>query len=196
MKFWLIWRKKPAMKDRNDVDSGLGKGFTEREMREPRDHTFYMRLALEQAALAKQSQDIPVGAILVCDDQIVAAACNTKEASGIATRHAEINAIEQAEQLLGRWRLSGCTLYVTLEPCPMCAGAIQQARIDKVVFGARDYKHGAYGSLFNMLEIKGLNHYPEVLAGVLESPCSEILSQFFAEMRREKKERKEALRSL
>lgn len=178
------------------MDCGLRKKCSGEMMEEENGHEFYMRLALEQAELAKQSQDIPVGAVLVWEGQVVAAACNTKEATGIATRHAEINVIEQAEQVLGRWRLSGCTLYVTLEPCPMCAGAIQQARIDKVVFGARDYKHGAYGSLFNMLEIEGLNHYPEVVAGVLESLCSEILSHFFAEMRREKKLRKEALRSL
>lgn len=155
-------------------------------------HTYFMQLALEQASLALRSGDIPVGAVIAYDGQVVAASCNTKEASGIATRHAEINVIEQAEEKLGRWRLSGCTLYVTLEPCPMCAGAIQQARIDKVVFGARDYKHGAYGSLFNFLEIEGLNHYPEVCSGILEQPCSEILSNFFAKMRREKKEKKEA----
>lgn len=196
MKFCPIWWKKLVVKDRTNVDCGLRKKCSGEMMEEENGHEFYMRLALEQAELAKQSQDIPVGAVLVWEGQVVAAACNTKEATGIATRHAEINVIEQAEQVLGRWRLSGCTLYVTLEPCPMCAGAIQQARIDKVVFGARDYKHGAYGSLFNMLEIEGLNHYPEVVAGVLESLCSEILSHFFAEMRREKKLRKEALRSL
>lgn len=169
-------------------DDRQGQIATEAGIEELKDDEFYMRLALEQAAEALKSKDIPVGAVVVCEGRVVAQACNTKEVTGIATRHAEINAIERAEDVLGRWRLSGCTLYVTLEPCPMCAGAIQQARIDRVVFGAKDYKHGAYGSSFDMLKIEGLNHYPLVTSGILEAPCSELLSNFFAKMRSEKKE--------
>lgn len=147
----------------------------------------YMSIALKEAIKALKTGDVPVGAVIVCNGIVVAGARNTKEKSKVATRHAEINAIEKAAKKLSKWRLNDCTIYVTMEPCPMCAGALHQARISRIVFGARDLKHGACGTMTNLFELSGLNHYPEVVGGVLEGECAAVLKKFFKELRLRKR---------
>lgn len=143
----------------------------------------FMKLALEQAEKAAEMGEVPIGAVIVHEGQVIANGFNRKETSPSALHHAEILAISEATQKLGRWRLTGCTMYVTLEPCLMCAGAIVQARLDRVVFGALDAKAGAVQSLYQALNDSRLNHRPEVLAGVHAEPCSQILKRFFEKIR-------------
>jgi tRNA(adenine34) deaminase len=138
-----------------------------------------MRLALAEAEAAAAADEAPVGAVIVQDGRVLARARNERETLRDPTAHAEMIAITQAAAALDRWRLEGCTLYVTLEPCPMCAGAIVQARIGRVVFGAIDPKAGAVRSLYRLLEDPRLNHRAEVVAGVLAEPCGRVLSDFF-----------------
>ncbi len=138
-----------------------------------------MRRAIELATHAAQLDEVPIGAVVVHDGEIVGEGYNTKEHGFNPTAHAEIIAIQQAAQRLGRWRLHGCTLFVTLEPCPMCAGAIVSARMDKVVFGARDAKSGACESLYTITNDARLNHRCEVEGGVLEEKCVALLQSFF-----------------
>lgn len=149
------------------------------------DHDIdYMRKALELAARAGAEGEVPVGAVVVCDNQVIAEAYNEREMRPSSLAHAELLALERATDKLGRWRLTGCTLYVTLEPCVMCAGALVQARVDRVVFGATDPKAGAVGSLYNILSDARLNHRPEVTGGVLAAECGAILSEFFRQKRK------------
>lgn len=143
----------------------------------------YMKRAIELAEKARELDEVPVGALIVQRGEIIAEAYNTRETSKCATHHAEILAIEQACKRLGGWRLPECTLYVTLEPCPMCAGAIINSRIDRVVFGAYDRRAGAFGTLFD-LNSYPLNHKTEVSAGVLEEECASILSEYFKKKRK------------
>ncbi|MEU3184807.1 tRNA adenosine(34) deaminase TadA [Streptomyces sp. NPDC006923] len=140
-----------------------------------------MRLALDEAALAARSGDVPVGAVMLSPDgTVLATGHNEREATGDPTAHAEILAIRRAAGKLGdAWRLTGCTLVVTLEPCTMCAGAIVQSRVDRVVFGALDEKAGAAGSLWDVVRDRRLNHRPEVIHGVLADECSVLLTAFF-----------------
>ncbi len=138
-----------------------------------------MRRALQLAAAAAEMDEVPVGAVIVRDGEIIAEAYNQREQLGDPTAHAEMLAITQAAASVGGWRLSGCTLYVTLEPCPMCAGAIVQARIPRVVYGAADPKAGAAASLFRLLDDERLNHRCEVTGGLLAVECGSILSEFF-----------------
>lgn len=147
-------------------------------------HEIYMRMALQQAEAARAENEVPVGAVIVHDERVIAAAYNQREQLRDPTAHAEMIAITQAAESLGGWRLERCRLYVTLEPCPMCAGAILQARIPTVVYGATDPKAGAVDSLFRLLCDKRLNHEAEVIGGVMARPCGEILTTFFAEQRR------------
>lgn len=149
---------------------------------EMNDDMFYMSEALKEAALAAEHGDVPVGAVVVCDGKIIAKAHNEREKNGMATAHAELLAIEEACRVKGSWRLSDCTLYVTLEPCPMCAGAIVNSRLGKVVFGAKDAKAGALGSLIDLKNYP-LNHKPQCLSGVMERECADILRIFFAKKR-------------
>ena len=142
-----------------------------------------MRAALEQAEQAMAVGEVPVGAVVVREDRIIAAAHNQRETLHDPTAHAEIIAITQAAAALCDWRLERCTLYVTLEPCPMCAGAILQARVPVVVYGATDPKAGAVQSLMNLLGDKRLNHQSHVIAGVLAEPCGELLTEFFRQQR-------------
>ncbi|WP_370622198.1 tRNA adenosine(34) deaminase TadA [Bacillus sp. JCM 19034] len=135
------------------------------------NHEKWMRVALQQAEEAQKIGEVPIGAVLVKHDQIVAVAYNRRESDQQALAHAELAVIEQACQKLGSWRLLDCTLYVTLEPCPMCAGAILQARIPTVVFGARDPKAGCVGSLMNLLNDSRFNHQTEVVEGCLAEEC-------------------------
>lgn len=139
-----------------------------------------MRLALDEAARAASAGDVPVGALLLDPDgEPLAAGHNEREATGDPTAHAEVLALRRAAAELGEWRLTGCTLVVTLEPCVMCAGALVQSRVRRVVYGARDEKAGAAGSLWDLVRDRRLNHRPEVIAGVLEEECSAQLTAFF-----------------
>jgi len=142
----------------------------------------FMRLALEQARAAAQMGETPVGAVAVWDGKVVASAHNRRETDNCALAHAELLAIRAACQALGGWRLHRCTLYVTLEPCPMCAGAIFNARIARVVFGASDPKAGCLGSLADFTALP-FNHKPEVTGGVLEEECAALLRDFFRRLR-------------
>jgi tRNA(adenine34) deaminase len=139
--------------------------------------------ALKQAEYAFAEQEVPVGAIIVHGDRTIAAAHNQRERLRDPTAHAEMIAITQAAESIGDWRLEGCTLYVTLEPCAMCAGAIVQARIPLVVFGAADPKAGAVHSLYRLLDDGRLNHRAEIVCGVLAKPCADILTRFFQQQR-------------
>ena len=142
-----------------------------------------MRMALDEAWIAFEEGEVPVGAVVVRDGERIASGRNRREAAQSPLAHAEIEAIERAARRLGAWRLSGCALYVTLEPCLMCIGAALQARIDMVVFGCRDPKAGALRSLYRCAEDERLNHRIEVVEGVLASEASELLSRFFKALR-------------
>jgi tRNA(adenine34) deaminase len=146
-------------------------------------HDVWMRHALEEARRAFDADEVPVGAVIVHGRRLVAAACNQREMLKDPTAHAEMLAITQAAEFLGSWRLTDCTLYVTLEPCPMCAGAIVQARIPRVVYGAPDPKAGACHSLFTITDDARLNHRAGVLGGVLQEESRALLQQFFARQR-------------
>lgn len=142
-----------------------------------------MTEAIRLARAAEEIDEVPVGAVAVRDGKIIASAFNTRESTKCATHHAEILAIERACAALGGWRLPGVTLYVTMEPCAMCAGAIVNSRIERVVYGARDFRFGAFGSAFDLNEV-GLNHKPEVVGGVLGDECADILSSYFKRKRK------------
>lgn len=148
---------------------------------------FFMNMALSLAAEAAAEGEVPVGAVVVrsCDNTVVGTGRNRRESGRSALAHAELEAIENACRYLGGWRLSGCTLYVTLEPCPMCAGAVINSRTDRVVFGAYDKKAGSCGTLTDLFAA-GYNHRPDVTGGVMEEECAELLKKFFGEMRRRK----------
>ncbi len=139
-----------------------------------------MRHALAEAERAARSGDVPVGAVVLGPDgEVLATGHNEREADGDPTAHAEVLALRRAARRLGAWRLTGCTLVVTLEPCVMCAGALVQSRVDRVVFGAMDEKAGAVGSLWDLVRDRRLNHRPEVVQGVLADECSALLTRFF-----------------
>lgn len=148
----------------------------------------YMNLAIAEAKKAELIDEVPIGCIIVKNNEVIASAFNKRETSQQAIAHAEILAIQKANEVLGSWRLEGCSLYVTLEPCPMCAGAILLSRIERVVFGAFDKKGGCLGSCMNMYETKGFNHYPIVCGGVLKQECGNLLSDFFKKKRGKGKE--------
>ena len=143
----------------------------------------FMMEAMKLAREAAERDEVPVGAVAVRNGEIIASASNTREESKCATHHAEILAIEEACRTLGGWRLPGVTLYVTMEPCVMCAGAIINARIERVVFGARDHRFGAFGSALDV-NAAGLNHRPEVVGGILGEECAKILSSYFKNKRK------------
>ena len=142
----------------------------------------FMREAMRLADMAAEIDEVPVGAVVVRDGRIIASAYNTREHSKCATHHAEILAIEEACRVLGGWRLIGATLYVTMEPCAMCAGAIINARVPRVVYGARDLRFGAFGSLIDLAELP-LNHKPEVVRGVCGEECRDVLRRYFKKKR-------------
>jgi len=148
------------------------------------DHQFYMREALKQAQKALELGEVPIGAVLVKGNNILAQGFNYRETSNDPTAHAEIRVIRKGAKLLRSWRLHDCTLYVTLEPCPMCAGAILNSRIKRLVFGAFDPKGGAAGTIVNLLEDVRFNHRVEIISGVLEEDCKEILQSFFKKLRK------------
>lgn len=146
----------------------------------------YMIEALKEAEKARALEEIPVGAVIVKDNKIIARGFNQKETLKNPLKHAEIIAIDRATEVLGGWRLIGCEMYVTLEPCAMCAGAIVQSRIEKLYIGTEDYKTGACGSTLNIVNYEGYNHQVEVEFGVLKEECSQILKDFFKELRAQK----------
>ena len=148
---------------------------------------FFMGEALRQAAKAYQAEEVPIGAVIVRDLQIIARAFNQVEMLKDATAHAEMLAVTQAEEVIGDWRLNDCTMYVTKEPCPMCAGAIVHARVGRVVFGAPDPKAGAAGGVINLLQFPTFNHRCEITRGVREQECRALLQNFFLEQREKKK---------
>lgn len=154
-----------------------------------KDDNYYMGLAIEQAEKAAEMGEIPIGAVLVHEGQVIAAAHNLRETNHDATAHAEVLVIRQANELLKRWRLSGCQLFVTVEPCPMCSGAIVNSRIDRVVYGCPDVKAGGAESIFNIITNPNLNHCAQVTAGVREEECAQVMKSFFKRRRQENKQR-------
>ena len=152
-------------------------------MDNPKDDERYMGVAIESARIAEDNGDVPIGAVIVREGQIIAKAYNQREQLQDPTAHAEIIALTQAAASVENWHLDGCTMYVTLEPCCMCAGALVLSRMDRLVYGCRDLKAGACGSLYNIVADERLNHRLEVTAGVLEGECSELLQVFFARRR-------------
>src|SRR5947209_13757008 len=152
-------------------------------MLEPPDDQYFMREALRQAQKANEAGEVPVGAVVVRDGRIIARAFNQVEMLKDATAHAEMLVLTQAEQAMEDWRLTDCTLYVTKEPCPMCAGAVVHVRLARVVFGASDPKAGAAGSAMNLLQFPTLNHRCDITSGVREPECRALLQAFFAQQR-------------
>lgn len=150
----------------------------------------FMKIALKEAKKAYDKGEIPVGAVIVKDDVVIAKAHNLKELKNDTTKHAEILAIQKASKKLASWRLENCEMYVTLEPCSMCAGALIQSRLKKVYIGTMDYKTGACGSVLNLLKDFKFNHIVEVETGILKEDCENILKSFFKELRKLKKEEK------
>ena len=162
--------------------------FLEESMEENLQEKF-MKLALKEAKKAYDKEEIPVGAIIVKDNEVIAKAHNLKELKNDTTKHAEILAIQKASKKIKSWRLENCEMYVTLEPCSMCAGALIQARVKKVYIGTMDYKTGACGSVLNLLKDYKFNHNVDVEIGVLQEECEKILKDFFKQLRKSKKER-------
>jgi tRNA(adenine34) deaminase len=165
---WLYWvGKQERQKGRPDMD-----------------HERYMKMAIEEAIKAREIGEVPIGAVIVRNGEVVGRGHNLRETKKDPTLHAEMIAIREASKVLGGWRLLGCTLYVTLEPCPMCAGAIVQGRIEQVVYGAPDPKAGCAGTLMNLLQESRFNHQVPVVAGVLQEECASLLKDFFRNLRK------------
>ena len=159
---------------------------------ELQEKEFFMREALKEAQKAYDQAEVPIGAVVVLNGEIIGRGHNLREKEQDATLHAEIKAIRQANQHLGSWRLEDCELFVTLEPCPMCSGAMILARLKKVTFGAFDPKEGTAGTFMNLLQDERFNHQVEVEQGILEDECKEILQTFFKGLRERNKQRKQA----
>lgn len=150
----------------------------------------YMKAALKQAEKAIPLGEVPIGCVIVCDGKIVGRGYNKRKTNHSTLAHAELIAIDKASRKLGDWRLEGCTLYVTLEPCQMCAGAIVQSRIDKVVIGTMSPKSGCAGSILNLLQVPEFNHQVEIETGIMEKECTDLLQSFFQDLRVRLKEEK------
>lgn len=147
----------------------------------------YMKEAIRQAQKARVLEEVPIGCVIVYEGKIIARGYNRRNTDKNTLSHAELNAIRKASKKLGDWRLEGCTMYVTLEPCQMCAGALVQSRIDEVVIGSMNPKAGCAGSVLNLLDVDGFNHKVKITRGILEEECSTMLSDFFRELREKKK---------
>lgn len=152
-------------------------------------HEQYMKEAIRQAKKAWKLNEVPIGCVIVYEDKIIARGYNRRNTDKNTLSHAEMNAVKKASRYLGDWRLEGCTMYITLEPCQMCAGAIVQARVTNVVIGSMNPKAGCAGSVLNLLEMDGFNHKVNVIRDVMEQECSEMLSDFFKDLREQKKEK-------
>lgn len=159
-------------------------------MRKYTEDEKYMKEAIGQAKKAGAIGDVPIGCVIVCDGKIIARGYNKRNKNKTVLAHAELLAMSKACKKIGDWRLEDCTMYITLEPCQMCAGAIVQARIPRVVIGSMNPKAGCGGSILNLLEMEEFNHQVDVTRGVLEEECSEMLSAFFRELRKKQKEKK------
>jgi len=166
------------------LDCPQGRGYTLKVL-EPLPDEYFMREALRQAQKAYAADEVPVGAVVVREDKIVGRAHNQVELLKDATAHAEMLALTQAEAAVGDWRLTACDLYVTKEPCAMCAGAIVHTRIRRVIFGCADPTGGAAGSMMNLLQMQSLNHRCQITSGVLQNECAAILQDFFRKRRTE-----------
>ncbi|QWU43053.1 tRNA adenosine(34) deaminase TadA [Bacillus sp. NP247] len=156
---------------------------------------YFMQLAIEEAKKAEAIQEVPIGAVIVLDGEVISVAHNLRETEQRSIAHAELLAIDEACKKLGTWRLEDTTLYVTLEPCPMCAGGIVLSRVKRVVYGASDPKGGCAGTLMNLLTDERFNHQCEVVTGVLEEECGTLLTSFFRELRKKRKEAKKLEKS-
>lgn len=151
----------------------------------------YMRLAIGQARKAEKLLEVPIGCVIVRGEEVIARGYNRRNTDKSTISHAEINAIRQASRKLGDWRLEGCTIYITLEPCQMCSGAIVQSRLDRCVIGAMNPKAGCAGSVMNLLQVSEFNHQVEITSGVLGEECGQLLSSFFQTLRGQRKKDKE-----
>ncbi len=147
------------------------------------NNRYYMKEALKEAEKALEKNEVPVGAVVVFNDEIIGRGHNCRENQNTVVGHAEIMAIEQACKKLGSWKLDKCSIFVTLEPCPMCAGAIMQSRIANVYYGAKDEKAGAFGSVFDLTTIQGFAHYPHIRKQIMERECSNLIQSFFKNIR-------------
>ncbi len=143
----------------------------------------FMKAAIKQAQKAYDLGEVPIGAVVVYEGRIIGRGYNRRNTDKVALAHAEITAIKKAAKVMGDWRLEGCTIYITLEPCPMCAGAIVQSRLDRCVFACMSDKAGCAGSLINLLDMKDLNHQVEITSGIMEEECRELLQSFFKKLR-------------
>lgn len=161
-------------------------------MRKLTDDEKFMKAAMREAKKAWKLDEVPIGCVIVYEGKIIARGYNRRNTDKNTLSHAELNAIRKASKKLGDWRLEGCTIYITLEPCQMCSGAIVQARITRAVIGSMNAKAGCAGSVLNILEMPQFNHQVDVTRGVLQEECSEMLSEFFRELRAKKKALKEA----
>lgn len=148
------------------------------------DYNFFMEEAYKEAIKAYEIDEVPIGCIIVYNEKIIARGYNKRNTEKSALKHAEMIAIEQACNYINDWRLEGCSLFVTVEPCPMCSGAILQARIDKLVYGTKNNKAGCCGSILNILDDDRFNHKVEIINGILESKCSELMKKFFKSLRK------------
>ena len=169
-------------------------GIEEEIMRKYTEDEKFMKEAIRQAKKAGTIGDVPIGCVIVHEGKIIARGYNKRNKNKTVLAHAELLAMSKACKIIGDWRLEECTMYITLEPCQMCAGAIVQARIPRVVIGSMNPKAGCGGSILNLLEMQEFNHQVDVTRGVLEEECSEMLSSFFRELRRKQKEKKKLLR--
>ena len=156
-----------------------------------RDDYYYMRKALRQAERAAALGEVPIGCVILYEGRIIGRGFNRRKTQHTTLAHAEITAIRQACRVIGDWRLEGCTMYVTLEPCQMCAGAIVQSRMDRVVIGTDNPKAGCAGSILNLLQMKEFNHQVEITRGIMQEECSSILQEFFRQMRAREQARKD-----
>lgn len=154
----------------------------------------FMKEAIRQAKKAEAIGDVPIGCVIVHEGRIIARGYNRRNKDKTVLAHAELQAMKKACRILGDWRLEGCTMYITLEPCQMCAGAIVQARVDRVVIGSMNRKAGCAGSILNLLQMKEFNHQADLHRGVLEEECSQMLSDFFRKLRESQKEKKRMLK--
>ena len=175
-------------KKKKDMMTGSGSMIDEKKTDER-----FMREAIRQARKAGALMEVPIGCVIVYEGKIIARGYNRRNTDKNTISHAEMNAIRKASKKLGDWRLEGCTMYITLEPCQMCAGAIVQARVSRVVIGSMNPKAGCAGSILNLLEMEQFNHQVEVTRGVLQEECSQMLSGFFKELREIKKQQKRVL---
>jgi len=156
-------------------------------MRRLTEQERYMKEAIRQAKKAEALMEVPIGCVIVKEGKIIARGYNRRNTDKNTLSHAELNAIKKASRVTGDWRLEGCTMYVTLEPCQMCAGALVQSRIDEVVIGCMNPKAGSAGSVINLLQMNGFNHQVKITKGVLEEECSSMLSEFFRRLRERRK---------